>query len=185
MAAQFTLASGITSRIDAFSAYIATFSKRSLSLLLLLTITIAVCFLYSSHSPNSLSVTTDGFWFARNESHLLSLGTYDCMQCEKPKLDDLTPKMVWEACLDPGIVPEYYLTVVIVTRNDDYAGNQYHRLQNAIDSTFLLAEKTKTLIELLLIEWNPPAGRRRLRDTYRYASAIKGLRIHSCQPVHV
>ncbi|KAI7857623.1 hypothetical protein BDC45DRAFT_544087 [Circinella umbellata] len=78
------------------------------------------------------------------------------------------PKQIWEACLDRGVVPEYYLTVVMVARNDDYAGDQFHRLQNAIDSTFTLAEKTKTLIELLIIEWNPPAGRRRIRETYRF-----------------
>ncbi|KAI9498657.1 hypothetical protein BDB00DRAFT_798980 [Zychaea mexicana] len=169
MAARFTLASGITSRLDAFSDYISTFSKRSLSLLILLTVTISVCFLYSSQSPNLLSTTTDGFRFGHNESHLLSAGTYDCARCEQPpNLAKLEPKQIWEACLDPGVVPEYYMTVVMVARNDDYAGNQFHRLQNAIDSTYALAEKTKTLIELLIIEWNPPAGRRGIRDTYRY-----------------
>ena len=174
MAARFTLASGITEKLDAFSSYISSFSKRSLSLLLLLTATISVCFLYSSQSPNLLSSTTDGFRYAHNESHLLSSGKYDCARCEQP-LDNyyynnhkkLQPKQIWDACLDRGVVPEYYLTVVMVARNDDYAGNQFHRLQNAIDSTFTLAEKSKTLIELLIIEWNPPAGRRRIRETYR------------------
>jgi hypothetical protein len=168
MAARFTLASGIISRVDSFGAYLATFSKRSLSLLLLLTITIAVCFLYSSNSPNFLSTTPDGFRFAHNDTHLLSPGTFDCARCEKPQVTDLTPRQVFDACLDPGVVPEYYLSVVVVARNDDYAGNQHSRLQNAIDSTYLLAEKTKTLIELIIIEWNPPAGRRTVRDTYRY-----------------
>ncbi|CDS06149.1 hypothetical protein LRAMOSA08677 [Lichtheimia ramosa] len=169
MAARFTLASGLTSKVNAFSAYLSTFSKRSLSLLALFTITISVIFLYSSHSPNFLSTTPDGFRFGRNESHLLSPGVYDCgHKCLRPKVEQLEPKQIWEACLDPGVVPEYYLSVVMVSRNDNYGGEQFHRLQNAIDSTFLMAEETKTPIELLLIEWNPPVGRRRIRDVYRF-----------------
>ncbi|KAG0166648.1 hypothetical protein DFQ28_005521 [Apophysomyces sp. BC1034] len=168
MAARFTLASGITESVSTFSAYLATFSKRSLSLLLLLTVGLSVCFIYSSHSPNFLSTTPDAFLFARNASHLLSPGEYDCKKCVKPDVGKLDPRQIWEACLDPGVLPEYYLTVIMVTRNDDYAGNQYHRLQNAIDSTYLLAEKTQTLMELLIIEWNPPVGRRGVRGVYRY-----------------
>ncbi|KAF7726861.1 hypothetical protein EC973_008368 [Apophysomyces ossiformis] len=168
MAARFTLASGITERVNAFSAYIGTFSKRSLSLLLLLTVALTVCFTYSSHSPNLLSTTPDAFLFARNATHLLSPEDYDCRKCEKPDVKKLDSRQIWEACLDPGVLPEYYLTVVMVTRNDNYADNQYQRLQNAIDSTYLLAEKTKTLTELLIIEWNPPVGRRRVREVYRF-----------------
>ncbi|KAI9321440.1 hypothetical protein BX666DRAFT_1849819 [Dichotomocladium elegans] len=162
------LASSITTRINTFAAYISTFSKRSLTLLALLTITISLCFLYSSNSPNFLSTTPDGFRFGWNESHLLSPGQYDCGQCAKPPVNDLEPKQIWEACLDPGVVPEYYLTVVMVTRNDNYGDEQFHRLQNSIDSTYLMAENTKTPIELLIVEWNPPAGRRGVGDVYRF-----------------
>jgi hypothetical protein len=31
-------------------------------------------------------------------------------------------KQEWEQCLDAGNKPEYYLSIVIVTRMDDYAG---------------------------------------------------------------
>lgn len=44
--------------------------------------------------------------------------------------------------------------------------NQHHRLQNFIDSAYLLAEHTQTKMELLMIEWNPPKDRRRIIDTF-------------------
>ncbi|RUS13839.1 hypothetical protein BC937DRAFT_94702, partial [Endogone sp. FLAS-F59071] len=82
-------------------------------------------------------------------------------------VDGQRTKWKWEQCLRPGSKPEYYLSVVLVTRNDDYAGGQYHRVQNHIDSTWLLAEKTKEKIELIIVEWNPPTDKRRIIDAYR------------------
>ncbi|CAO3609726.1 unnamed protein product [Cunninghamella blakesleeana] len=64
--------------------------------------------------------------------------------------------------------PSYYLSIVIVTRMDNYAGNQQHRFQNFIDSAYLLAEKTQEKIELLVVEWNPPQNRRRVIDSFRF-----------------
>ncbi|KAI7896532.1 uncharacterized protein EV154DRAFT_455698 [Mucor mucedo] len=77
-------------------------------------------------------------------------------------------KKEWKQCLDPGKKPEYYLSIVLVTRMDDYAGNQHHRFQNLIDSTYLLAEQSQQKIELLIIEWNPPVNKRRILDTFRF-----------------
>ncbi|KAI8374126.1 uncharacterized protein BYT42DRAFT_575226 [Radiomyces spectabilis] len=77
-------------------------------------------------------------------------------------------KTQWEQCLDPGSGPSYYLSIVIVTRMDDYAGNQHHRFQNFIDSAYLLAEHTKEKIELLIVEWNPPNDHRRVIDAFRF-----------------
>ncbi|CAO3625119.1 unnamed protein product [Mucor fragilis] len=74
----------------------------------------------------------------------------------------------WEACLDPGNTPSEYLSIVIVTRVDNYAGGQHHRLQNFIDSAYILAEKTQEKIELLIVEWNPPANHRRVIDAFRF-----------------
>ncbi|GAA5810771.1 hypothetical protein MFLAVUS_004197 [Mucor flavus] len=73
----------------------------------------------------------------------------------------------WEQCLS-GKKVEYYLSIVIVTRMDDYAGNQHHRFQNFIDSAYLLAEKSEQKIELLIIEWNPPKDSRRIVDAFRF-----------------
>ncbi|KAI7853951.1 hypothetical protein BDC45DRAFT_441271 [Circinella umbellata] len=74
----------------------------------------------------------------------------------------------WDYCLDPGAEPIYYLSIVIVTRMDDYAENQHHRLQNFIDSAYILAEHTREKIELLVVEWNPPKDRRRFLDSFRF-----------------
>ncbi|ORZ24362.1 hypothetical protein BCR42DRAFT_402779 [Absidia repens] len=74
----------------------------------------------------------------------------------------------WEQCLDPGQNPSYYLSIVVVTRMDDYAGGQHHRLQNFIDSAYLLAERTRENIELLIVEWNPPDDRRGVIDAFRF-----------------
>ncbi|KAI8329206.1 hypothetical protein BC941DRAFT_443320 [Chlamydoabsidia padenii] len=83
--------------------------------------------------------------------------------------DSIKPtKDQWERCLEPGTKPSYYLSIVIVTRMDDYAGNQHHRFQNFIDSAFLLAEHTKEKIELLIVEWNPPENKRRVVDAFRF-----------------
>jgi hypothetical protein len=43
---------------------------------------------------------------------------------------------------------------------------QHHRLQNFIDSAYILAEKTRENIELLIVEWNPPSDRRRVIDAF-------------------
>ncbi|KAI9357115.1 hypothetical protein BD770DRAFT_322350 [Pilaira anomala] len=77
----------------------------------------------------------------------------------------------WESCLSPGISPTEYLSIVIVTRVDNYAGGQHHRLQNFIDSAYILAEKTRERIELLIIEWNPPHDKRRVIDAFRFRSS--------------
>ncbi|KAG0177887.1 hypothetical protein DFQ28_005224 [Apophysomyces sp. BC1034] len=51
---------------------------------------------------------------------------------------------------------------MIVTRN------QHLRFQNFLDSAFLLAEKTKTQMEVLIVEWNPPTNRRKVLDVFRF-----------------
>ncbi|ORE20061.1 hypothetical protein BCV71DRAFT_196684 [Rhizopus microsporus] len=74
----------------------------------------------------------------------------------------------WKQCLHEGEDPSFYLSIVLVTRMDDYAGNQHHRFQNFIDSAYLLAEHSQQKIELLIIEWNPPANKRRVLDAFRF-----------------
>lgn len=49
---------------------------------------------------------------------------------------------------------------------------QHHRLQNFIDSAFILAEKTETKIELLIVEWNPPSDKRRVIDAFVSAASF-------------
>ncbi|CAO3673366.1 unnamed protein product [Rhizopus stolonifer] len=113
----------------------------------------------------------------------LSLENLDLPIIDLPVKKDLTTKYLantetrdnvtlsreeWEKCLHEGEDPEFYLSIVLVTRMDDYAGNQHHRFQNFIDSAYLLAEHSEQKIELLIIEWNPPMGRRRVLDAFRF-----------------
>lgn len=51
-------------------------------------------------------------------------------------------------------------------RTNIYYSEQHHRLQNFIDSAYILAEKTQEKIELLIIEWNPPPDKRRVIDAF-------------------
>jgi hypothetical protein len=165
MAARFTVASGLTN--NKYCNYLASFSVRSLSTFALLTVTLTLCFVYSSNGPNYLTSTMDGFLYAQNKTHLLSTAKYDCLYCEQPPTFGYTQEQLFDACMDPGVVPEYYLSIVMTARPEEYTPDHYARLQHTIDSTFLLAESTETLMELLLIDWNPESQRRPLRDSYR------------------
>lgn len=140
---------------------LSTLPKRSFILCFFFIGVLILCFIISSSYEDD-----EHFIYARNDTHLLSNTQFDC--CETPETNGLHEKVLFEACLDPGQVPEYYLSIVTVSRNDNYAEDQYERLQNMIDSTFLMAEGTKTRMELLLIEWNPVPGKRNIMDTYRY-----------------
>ncbi|KAI8143218.1 hypothetical protein BJV82DRAFT_515177 [Fennellomyces sp. T-0311] len=124
------------------------------------TVVLSILFLLSVSSVHFRSTTLDP---ASSKSNLKS-GT--CVADTSARIS-LTREQ-WNTCLDPGAEPEYYLSIVLVTRMDDYAGNQHHRVQNHIDSTFLLAERTREKMELLLVEWNPPKDRRRMVDAFRF-----------------
>jgi hypothetical protein len=127
----------------------------------LATITFLLSFLYFLNPQLSQDLLIE----SPDSTHLMSNTRFDCHACEKPNVTE--PKLAWEACLDRGEIPRYYLSVVIVTRSDDYASDQRHRLQNMIDSTYILATRTRTKMELLIVEWNPAIGRQRIQDIYR------------------
>lgn len=61
------------------------------------------------------------FYVTENDYSLINMkGTDAIANTAKDFL--VTNKDEWETCLDPGNKPEYYLSIVIVTRMDDYAG---------------------------------------------------------------
>lgn len=70
-----------------------------------------------------------------------------------------------------------YLSIVLVMRNDDYGGNLLHRFERAISDLAEVGLREGLQYELIVIEWNPPAGRRRLRDAVRWPQALLGVRI--------
>src|SRR5215510_1432114 len=59
---------------------------------------------------------------------------------------------------------EPYLSVVLATRNDDHGGNPLWRLQAFIDTFDAQCRRTGLDAEVIIVEWNPPAGRARLID---------------------
>ncbi|KAI8976164.1 hypothetical protein BDB01DRAFT_803495 [Pilobolus umbonatus] len=133
-------------------------------LLPFITVFVVILLLFMYGLSQSTSSTDIDYHDNQNE---ISRSTYSIQNTAIVHQVKLT-KEQWETCLQPGSSPSEYISIVIVTRTDDYAGGQHHRLQNFIDSTFLLAEKSRQKIEILFIEWNPPEKRRRLIDAFRY-----------------
>jgi hypothetical protein len=61
-----------------------------------------------------------------------------------------------------------YLSVVVTARNDDHGGNLLGRMQVFVDAWIHQARRYGLDCELILVEWNPPAERPRLRDALRW-----------------
>lgn len=159
-------------KLNLFRAYFVSISKRSLILSTVFSGILLLCF--TSSWQDSVFNKQEYYLYAHNDTHLLSnKHNFDCLNCESPpvankKQISFSSKQLFEACLDRGKLAEYYMTIVFVARNDNYAGDQYERLQNMLDSSFLMAKETKTRLEVLIIEWNPLEGKRNIMDTYRF-----------------
>lgn len=80
------------------------------------------------HSSNSLIDDDGNLMYASDSSSKQNNNNNPAK--EQPKClkdtasrDFIRPtKTQWEQCLEPGVQPSYYLSIVIVTRMDDYAG---------------------------------------------------------------
>lgn len=66
-----------------------------------------------------------------------------------------------------------YLTFVVAARNDDYGGNFLHRTQVFADALSALWEKHGLNGELIIVEWNPPEDRPRLKDALTWPEGQK------------
>uniref|UniRef100_Q02BJ7 Uncharacterized protein n=1 Tax=Solibacter usitatus (strain Ellin6076) TaxID=234267 RepID=Q02BJ7_SOLUE len=55
-----------------------------------------------------------------------------------------------------------YLSVVVAARNDNHGGDMLVRMQAFLDSWIALAQRYHLSSEIIIVEWNPPAGRPRL-----------------------
>lgn len=60
------------------------------------------------------------------------------------------------------------LSVVATSRNDDHGGNLLARMQLFIDGFAEQAERHELPVELIVVEWNPPADRPALIDALRW-----------------
>jgi hypothetical protein len=67
------------------------------------------------------------------------------------------------------VAPEApYLSVVVTARNDDHGGNLLGRMQVFVDAWINQAKRHNLSSELIVVEWNPPAGRDRLAQALRW-----------------
>lgn len=52
-----------------------------------------------------------------------------------------------------------YFSMVLASRNDNYAGGMLKRLQVCVDAFLTQMQRYQLLSELIVIDWNPPPGR--------------------------
>ncbi|KAI9263411.1 hypothetical protein BDA99DRAFT_510131 [Phascolomyces articulosus] len=147
--------------MDRLSSYITLASRKTILLVTATLITLTLIFTFSA----SIRESSIQLW---QQQQLDSQRNNDCIANTATVHELPVEKLKWDQCLSPTSERETYLSIVIVSRMDDYAGNQHHRLQNFIDSAYLLAEHSQTTIELLIVEWNPPSDRRRVVDSFRF-----------------
>lgn len=65
-----------------------------------------------------------------------------------------------------------YVSLVAVGHNGDYGGNFVERMQNFLDVLFELAARRRADLELILVEWNPPAGKPSLASVLRWPEPL-------------
>jgi hypothetical protein len=70
---------------------------------------------------------------------------------------------VW-AKLSEELSDDPYLSVVVVTRNDDHGGNPLTRLQAFVNTFDAQCKRTGLDVEVVVVEWNPPDGKARVSE---------------------
>ena len=63
-----------------------------------------------------------------------------------------------------------YISFVTVARNDNYGGDFLDRINHFVENIIVLSERYKLPAELLIVEWNPPLDKSRLRDAISWPS---------------
>ena len=61
-----------------------------------------------------------------------------------------------------------YLSIVVAARNDDHGGNLLGRMQAFVNALLDQCGEQSLPAELIIVEWNPPAGRTRLADALKW-----------------
>ncbi len=74
-----------------------------------------------------------------------------------------------------------YLSIILTSRNDDYAGGMLPRLQICIDSLLEQAARHCLALELVLVDWNPPATKAALQDAVDWSRVGNGATIRAIQ----
>lgn len=66
-----------------------------------------------------------------------------------------------------------YISFIIAARNDNFGGNFLNRLRLCVNSILILSRKYNLNAELIILEWNPPKDRPRLKDVINWPKVIK------------
>jgi len=65
-----------------------------------------------------------------------------------------------------------YLSVIVAARNDNHGGNMLSRMQAFLDCWIEQARRFNLSSEIVIVEWNPPAERPRLKDALRWPADL-------------
>ena len=80
-----------------------------------------------------------------------------------------------------------YLSMVTPSRNDDYGGGMLRRLQFTVDLLLQQLETRGIRSELIIVDWNHPADRPRLKDALVLPNKTRYCTIRALEvaPPHV
>jgi hypothetical protein len=69
------------------------------------------------------------------------------------------------------------VSVVVAARNDDRGGDMLHRMQVFVNALLRQADYNALPLELIVVEWNPPADAKSLVDVVNFASLGPSSRV--------
>jgi glycosyltransferase involved in cell wall biosynthesis len=77
-----------------------------------------------------------------------------------------------------------YLSIITYCRNDDYAGGILPKLQFTLDILFTQLENHQIESEYILVDWNPPRDKTRLKDAVNWPSQLRytSVRVIEIEP---
>jgi hypothetical protein len=70
-----------------------------------------------------------------------------------------------------------FLSIVVTSRNDDHGGNLIQRMQIFINGLAAQCERHQLDAELVIVEWNPPDAKPKLKDALVWPQKLKNLAI--------
>lgn len=70
-----------------------------------------------------------------------------------------------------------YLSIVATTRNDNHGGDLLKRTSAFISGVYAQAEKWNVSVELIIVEWNPPAGEKLLHEVLPKPKTNSGVQL--------
>lgn len=70
-----------------------------------------------------------------------------------------------------------YLSIVVTSRNDNHGGNLLHRMQVFVNTLASQCKNYNLDTELIIVEWNPPADQKRIREVIEWPLPLDPLTV--------